>query len=211
MRRKVFGKQPRDRRDALDDATLDLTGAKLGLLVAADRLPAAGSDTRMDTAIGDDLDVAIGEQNIDQHAVIVCGVPDPQLREQVERTLARGLVAKQGRAVERTFHHEAHLSRMRGLASLDGLPNTIERRRRKYLPYPPTMYEKMPRDTPHTHLSSSPSPPPRSAAAPKPAAASGEAAAVARVAAAAPAARCGAADPAAAGIPAARGRPSGVD
>ena len=87
----------------------------------ADFLPAGSADLGVDAAIGDDLDIAVGQQQIDQHAVIVGGVPDPQLRENIQRALARRLIAEQRRAVERAFDHEADLAGMRGLARLDRL------------------------------------------------------------------------------------------
>ena len=44
----------------------------------------------MDAAISDDFDVVIREEQIDQHAVVVRGIPDAQMREHVKRTRARG-------------------------------------------------------------------------------------------------------------------------
>ena len=56
-------------------------------------LPSGRADLGVDAAVSDDLDVAIGEQEINQHTVIVRGVPDPQVRENIERALACGLAA----------------------------------------------------------------------------------------------------------------------
>jgi hypothetical protein len=82
----------------------------------ADFLPAGGAYPGVDAAVGDDLDVAIGEQKIYQHAVIVRGVPDPQLRKDIQRPLPRRLIAKQRGSVERAFDNETQLSGMRGFA-----------------------------------------------------------------------------------------------
>ena len=116
---------------------------ELGLHRAADRLPARSADLRIDAAIGDDLDVAVGEQQIDQHAVVVRGVPDPQMREHVERALAGGLVAEQGGAVERAFHDETDLAGMRCFALLDRLLDAVEHVLRENLLRPPMMLHEM--------------------------------------------------------------------
>ena len=63
----------------------------------ADLLPALSTNMGIDAAIGDDLDILIGEQQIDQNAVVLCGVPDPQMRENIERAPSRWLVANRGR------------------------------------------------------------------------------------------------------------------
>ena len=85
----------------LDRAAGKIARPEIGLHRLADFFPAGGAHFGVDAAVGDDLDVAVGQQQIDQHAVVVGGVPDPQLRENVERALARRLVAEQRRAVER--------------------------------------------------------------------------------------------------------------
>ena len=40
---------------------------------------------RAQAAVGDDLDGMLGQQQVDQHAVVVFGVPDPQLAEHGQR------------------------------------------------------------------------------------------------------------------------------
>ena len=121
-------------------------------IARADLLPARGADLGVDAAVGDDLDVAVGEQEIDQHAVVVRGVPDAQMRENIERALARRLIAKQRRAVERAFDDEADLAGMRGLAGLDRLLDRSQHVRRKIAPHPPVVLEKMPADAPDAHV-----------------------------------------------------------
>ena len=130
---------PRHGLDALDDPRLEFAAAKLGFHVGANLLPAGGTDFGIDAAVGDDLDVAVGQQQIDQHAVIVGGVPDPQLRENIQRALAGGLIAKQRLAVERAFHDKTHLAGMRGLAGLDRLLDRGQHPRRKQPPRPPAV------------------------------------------------------------------------
>ena len=109
------------------------------------------ADLGVDTAVGDDLDVAVGEQEIDQDAVVVRGVPDPQMREHIERALAHRLVLEQRRAVERALDDESDLPRMRGLSRFDRLLDAREHVGRKHAPHPPVMCEKMLADPPDGH------------------------------------------------------------
>src|SRR3954453_6334691 len=179
LRRKVLRQLPGHRLDAADHAALELPRPELDFHGAADALPTLGANLRIDTAIGDDLDIAVGEQEIDQDAVVVRGVPDAQLREHVERALARRLVAKQRAAIERAFDHEANLPGMHGFAALDRLLDAVEHVFRKHLPGTPMMLEQMPGDAPDAHDL----PAPRGAAAAKTAATTAEAAARRRPAA----------------------------
>src|SRR5260370_21707851 len=124
-------------------AGLEFSRSKIRFHLAADFLPAIRADLGVDAAVGDDLDLAVGQQQIDQHAVIMLGVPDPQLRENIQRPLPRWLIAKQRRAVERAFHHKADLARMRGLAGPDRLLDSLKHLWRKIAPQPPMVMEKM--------------------------------------------------------------------
>jgi hypothetical protein len=45
----------------------------------------------MDAPVGHDFYRMIGQQHINQHAVVVLGVPHPQLREHLDGPLARRL------------------------------------------------------------------------------------------------------------------------
>ena len=95
------------------------------------------TDPGIDAAVGDDLDVAIGQQQIDQDAVVVGGVPDPQLRKDIQRTLSRRLIAEQWRAIQRALDDKAHLAGMRGLACLDRAFDGAQCGGRKHAPHPP--------------------------------------------------------------------------
>ncbi len=151
LRREVGREQARHRLDALDHAGLEVRLAKLRFHAAADRLPAGLTDPRINAAVGDDLDLAIGEQQINQHAIIVLGVPDPQLREDVERALPGGLVAEQGRAVERALDDEADLARMRGLAGPDRLLDAVKHLSREDAARAPMVLDQMPGDALNAH------------------------------------------------------------
>ncbi len=66
----------------------------------------------MDAAIGDDLDIAVGEKQVDQDAAILVGVPDAQQAEHVDRARARGDAGEHPRKRQRSLDREAHLSAM---------------------------------------------------------------------------------------------------
>ena len=124
-RRRCFGKCAASSRDTASMPLITprskLPALKSRFHLPADFFPAGGADPGVDAAVGDDLDVTVGQQQIDQDAVVVGGVPDPQLRKDIQRALPRRLIAKQRCAVERAFDHETDLPGMRGLARLDRL------------------------------------------------------------------------------------------
>ena len=158
---KCVASSPRHRLDPLDHAALEISGPETRVSISTQIFSQpACADLGVDAAVGDDLDVAVGQQQIDQHAVVVRGVPDPQLREDIQRPLPRRLIAKQRRAVERAFDHEAHLAGMRGLARLDRLLDRRQRLRRKNAPQPPAVFEQMPADALDAHVYQLPDAPP---------------------------------------------------
>src|SRR3546814_20938395 len=63
-------------------------------------------------AISNDLDAAIGEQDIDQHAVVVLGIPDAHRREYPDRTFARGHSSPELVQRQCAFERAADLARM---------------------------------------------------------------------------------------------------
>ena len=146
----------------------------------------ACADLGVDAAVGNDLDIAVGEQQIDQHAVVVGGVPDPQMRENIQRPLPRRLIR------ETAARRRARLRRRSGpgpecVASPALIACSIAASTfgGKDAPHPPAVFEQMPADAPDAHLA--PLPAPRRAAAAETAAAAAEAAAAAaRTAAAGP-------------------------
>src|SRR6185437_33163 len=172
-RREIFRKLARDGLDALDDPGLELPLPEIGLHVAANCLPALAADLGVDAAVGDDLDLAVGEQEINQHAIVVGGVPDPQMREDIERASPRRMIAQERHAVERAFHGEAHLARMPRLAGFRRSLDLRQHLGREHAPRAPMMLDEMFRDASDSHAL----PAPRGAAAAETAAAT---AAVAR-------------------------------
>src|ERR1700738_3037232 len=121
MLRKMRGELLSHSLDALCDAGFKLPRPEIALHRLADFLPARAANFCIDAAIGDDLDLAVGQQEIDQHAIVVGGVPDPQMRKNIQRALPRRLILEQRLAIQRAFHHEADLAGMRRLARLDRL------------------------------------------------------------------------------------------
>src|SRR6266702_8442906 len=77
------------------------------------------------------------------------------MRKDIQRALARRLIAKQWCAVERAFHHKAHLAGMRGLASLDRLLDRRQHAGRKDPPHPPAVLDQMLGDALEAHATSS--------------------------------------------------------
>src|SRR5258705_4995040 len=150
----------RDRLDPLDGAACKISRSETAFHLGADFFPARGADLGVDASIGDDLDIAVGQQQVDQHAVIVGGVPDPQLRENIQRALPRGLTAEQRRAVQRAFHDKADLAGMRSLARPDRLLDRSQYLRRDNPPHPPAGIEKMPADARDIHPYQLPDAPP---------------------------------------------------
>src|SRR5277367_1196945 len=147
MRREL----PRHRLDALDDAGLEISRLEIRFHVAADFRPTACADFFVDAAISNDLDLAVGHQQIDHDAVVVGGVPDSQMRKNVECALPRRLVAKQRFAVERALDDEAYLAGMRSLARLDRPLDAVEYLGRKVAPHPPTVLDEMLADALDSH------------------------------------------------------------
>src|SRR6202007_208494 len=96
MRRQLL----RHRLDPPDDAAGKIPRFEITLHRLAYPFPAVVAYLGVDAAVGDDLDVTICKQKIDQHAIIMGGIPDAQPRENIQRALPRQLIAEQRLAVE---------------------------------------------------------------------------------------------------------------
>src|SRR5215469_7533122 len=108
-------------QNAHDRAIAETPSAVVVLHLAAYRVPLRLRDPRCDTAVGDDLDVVIGHVHVDQHAVVVLGVPHPKLPEELQRARAWLEVAPQLGQIEPCLDHEADLATMTRLAFPDRL------------------------------------------------------------------------------------------
>jgi hypothetical protein len=149
---KIRCELARDGLNSFDDAARKIAGCEIGFHCRADFSPAGATYFRVDAAVGNDLDLAIGEQQINQHAVVMRGVPDPKMLKIVERTCASRLIRKQRLAVERTFDDETHLAGMRGLACLDRLLDQGQRLLRENATRPPVMLDQVFADPLDSHL-----------------------------------------------------------
>ena len=74
------------------------------------------ADARMNAAIGDDFNVAIGQQHVHEHAVVALGIPYPQQTEHLERPFARCRALPDAGERQRGLDREAQLTRMTKLA-----------------------------------------------------------------------------------------------
>ena len=61
--------------------------AKRLLHFAADRVPFALRNTRVDAAIGENFDLAVDQLHVDQDAAVFLGIPDAQVGKQLDRAL----------------------------------------------------------------------------------------------------------------------------
>jgi hypothetical protein len=74
---------------------LEAPGAEGHAHAVDDALPGRGVDVPAQAAVGHDLDAVLGQQQVDQHAVVVLGVPDAQLAEQRDARSPRASGAPQ--------------------------------------------------------------------------------------------------------------------
>ena len=131
-----------------------------GFHVAADPLPFARARAGVNAPIGDDLDVAVREQQVNEHAVVVLGVPDPELREHLQRALPSRSPGEKRRRIERSLDREADLTAVRRLAALDRLLDRVQAGRWKSAAHLPRRSEEMSCKTPEPHRHQRPEAPP---------------------------------------------------
>src|ERR1700739_2895659 len=145
---------PEQGADTLDarDRPLAVAPVAVVLLHAlAHRLPLTRLDAPRDAAGGDDLDAAIGEQNVDENAVVVCGIPDAELPEQLQRALPRRQAMPQLGQIEGGLDHEANLAAVVSLTVADRLLDGVAHRRAEMPPRAPARREQMTDQTPQLH------------------------------------------------------------
>src|SRR6185437_5002623 len=126
-----------------------------------DRAPLARVDQTVDAAIGDDLDVAVGEQDVDQRAGVLLGIPHAQQAEHFERALARGELAQYAQRRQRALCRKAHLAAMRALARRDCMLDVRERRRGERAPDRQVIGDDVPQQTVHRYQPPDAPPPPK--------------------------------------------------
>lgn len=101
----------------------------------------------MNAAIGDNFHIAVGKQQINQHAVVVLGVPHPKLRKYFDGALSGAHPAQQLRNIQRGFDREADLSSMSGFTIANRLLDGPQRARWKRPPDREVPDDKMFEDT----------------------------------------------------------------
>ena len=104
---------PCEQRVDLGDPGLDPLGeapvAECRLHLPAHGLPGRVADASVDAAVGDDLDIPVGEQQIDEDAAVLRGIPDPQQPEYLQRPLAGRDALQDARERQRGLDGEPEL------------------------------------------------------------------------------------------------------
>ena len=113
------GQQRIDGGDGGAQAGLVVAGAQVLAQAVDDGLPLRGADAAVEAAVGDDFDRVVGQQQIDQHAVIGFGVPDAQLAEQRDRPLPRMQPFPEIGQRQAGFDADADLAAVPGLTGAD--------------------------------------------------------------------------------------------
>src|SRR5690606_1712827 len=119
--------QPVDTLDRRQGALLETPRTVRVAQRIADLAPVAFVDLRRGGTIGDDLDGVVGQQHVQQHAVVGLGVPDAGLREHLERTIARRSTSKDVAQRQRRFDRHAQLGMMLALAAFDRRLDPLQR------------------------------------------------------------------------------------
>src|SRR5688572_30413107 len=123
----MLGEERTDLANPRFDAFEEASVAKRRFHSLADRFPGALADAAMNRAVRDDLHVVIGQQQVQQNAVVLFGVPDAHRAEHLDRTLAGAHVAKHALQRQRGLDRHADLAAMRGLAGLDRALDALHR------------------------------------------------------------------------------------
>src|SRR5512139_4140043 len=159
-RREMRRQQRTDLPDAFQRAALELALPESGFHRPRHRLPGGGIDPLGDAAVGDDLDVVVGEQQIHQHAAVVFGVPHAQVGEHLDRAFAPAHAAPDQGAVQAVLDGEADFAAVGGFAGADRGLDRVERGPRERAPPRPRRHEVMPRQTSEIHHDPDAPPPP---------------------------------------------------
>ena len=101
------------------------------------------ADPFCNTAVGDDFHVAVGEQQINQHAVVVLRIPHPQQGKNIDGALPRGDPMPQRRRRQSALDDNSNLSRMALFRTFDRGFYGGQRRGRKNSVHLPVSHEEM--------------------------------------------------------------------
>src|SRR5512139_682905 len=158
--REMRRQQRADLTDAFQRAAFEFALPESGFHGLRHGLPGSGVDPRSDAAIGDDLDVVVGEQQIYQHPAVMFGVPHAQVGEHLDRAFAPAHAAPDQGAVQAVLDGEADFAAVGGFAGADRGLDRVERRPRKRAPPRPWRHEVMPRQSFEIHHEPDAPPPP---------------------------------------------------
>src|SRR5690606_3104074 len=129
---------------------------ELQLHLVADLFPIRLRYALGDTAIRQYLDVAIREQHINEHAVVLRGIPDTQQREKLHGALPRRELPPQLGQIERALDHEPDLADVARLRIADRPLDRLEHGRRESMPRGIVRRHEMAKDPAQSHLTSLP-------------------------------------------------------
>src|SRR6185436_6984510 len=110
------------------DSFAETSFAKRLFHLLTDRFPRRGADLRVNAAVGDDLDVAVGEQQIDKHAAVFGRVPDAERAEDFDRPRARRNAVQQPADRKRRLDGETQLAAVSAFAVGNGGLDALKRR-----------------------------------------------------------------------------------
>src|SRR5688572_12125173 len=102
--------QAAHRRDPCQRALGEASGAEMALHDPANPFPVGLCDALAGAAVGQDLDIVVGQQYIDEYAVAKFGIPDVQVREGLDGAFARREAGPDLRQFQGRFDHEADLA-----------------------------------------------------------------------------------------------------
>jgi len=114
-----------------NDALLESSLPEFGFHRTTDCFPDCRAEFDVNTAIRNDLDIAIREQQIYQYAVVVFCVPYAQSREDFYGSFARSLSGEQSLQIKCAFNGKTYLPCMRLLHFGYGVLDPLQRRARK--------------------------------------------------------------------------------
>src|SRR5262249_19530633 len=107
-------------------------------------------------AIRDDLDVTVRQQDVDEHPVVMFGIPHVKPTKDLDRSVARRYVMPQCRTFERGLDGDATLTAVMLLAGAHRLSDGAECMRRKDLPTLEIGGENVTQQAREIHVTSSP-------------------------------------------------------
>ncbi len=160
--RKVLLQQLTNLFNAPQHTRLEIAAPEVRFHCLANCFPFATIHLGMNASVRDDLDVTIGKQDIDEDAVVVFGVPDPQFRKDINRSRASRRSLQHGNGMKCSLDREPHLPNMRVMTGMNRSLNGDKRLARERSVDAPVRHEEMPKgpfDVHGYHLPEAPPPP----------------------------------------------------